>query len=269
MMALRSRVRSVAARPGRTRLASTLLGAACAALALAACPAPDEPARHPTADEQRESSSLRLEVWARADGQTSGPLVQDMALRSGDKIFVQAKVSKKAYIYVLHCDTEQKLETLPKTGPVEFESNQKDDLPETGNWFQVDNHVGNDVIYVVASERKLERADPALAATIAEARQGPGVDCSKGQFEAALSGPSPAPPPGSTSTPPAPPQLAPSAANGHASQKPGPGPGVASLKKPGPRDHTTRGTTVQGGSGARATRADETGIAVLRLPFKH
>jgi hypothetical protein len=268
MMALRSLVRFVAARPGHARSASALLGAACAALALAACPAPDEPARYPTPDEPRESLSLKLEVWARAEGQTSGPLVQDMVLRSGDKIFVQAKVSKKAYVYVLHCDTGQKLETLPTTGPVEFELNQKDDLPEPGNWFLVDDHAGNDVIYVVASERRLERADPTLAETIAEAGRGPGVDCSEGKFVHALSGPSPAPPPGSKSAPPVPPQPTPSASTGRRPPSHGPRPGAVRPKQ-GPHDHTTRGTTVQGGSGARATRADEAGIAVVRLPFRH
>jgi Domain of unknown function (DUF4384) len=292
MMALRSLVRFVAARPGLVRPVSALLGAACAALALAACPAPDKPARHPTPDEPRESSSLKLEVWARVEGQTSGPLGQGMTLRPGDRIFVQAKVTKKAYVYVLHCDTEQKLELLPTTGPVEFESNQKDDLPEPGNWFVVDGHAGNDVIYVIASERRLERADPTLAETIAEAGRGASVDCSRGKFEDVLSGLPSTPLPGSTSTPPAP-QPSPSVTDGQSPQRPGrskderPGkkqgprdhttcgrpepcrPPVSAAKKQGPRDHTTRGTTVQGGSGARATRADEAGIAVVRLPFRH
>ncbi|HEU4408212.1 MAG TPA: hypothetical protein VFS43_23315 [Polyangiaceae bacterium] len=323
--------------PRPLRLVAGALRAAGLATALASCLGPREPPCAPSPEGRcAPDAPLKVEVWARTEGSRQGPFAQGMRLQAGDKIFVEARVSKDAHLYVLHCTAERTLERYPDVGSLPFRANERDDAPARHTWFVLDAQPGKEVIYIVASERALEHADPQLDAAIHRARggRGPSADCGEAHFEDALAGgafhvptappsnatdlpllsaapftpswptrPRPIPPsevpPASPSEPmtaerarprprtetPAPPSttkpfdstLSPLEETGEDASAPSPPAWsrqeserpASAAPNAEPIDHTARGTTIQGGSGSKATQADGQGIAVIRLAFEH
>lgn len=336
--ALRSLHRPTAPAPPRPRsLFAWALSTAGLAAALASCVGPREPRGTPSPEGHgAPDAPLKVEVWARTEGSQPGPFAQGMRLRAGDKIFIEARVSKDAHLYVLHCTAERTLERYPDVGSLPFRAHERDDVPARHTWFVLDEQPGNDVIYLLASERALEDADPRLDAAIDRARggRGPSADCGEAHFQSVLAGEGFRAPPAPTSGAPAPPPLATAttAPSWPPRPRPEPTPEVqwashserptaeharpspptkaparpstskrfdptpflleemgadASAPNPrawpareaerppsaasnaGPIDHTARGTTIEGGSGAKATQADGRGIALIRLAFEH
>jgi hypothetical protein len=134
-------------------------------------------------------------------------------------------------------------------------------LPTGTATFELDDQVGEDVLYVIASTRPLELADPTLAGELARSAKG-GACPTRAIEEApparASSSSASAPPPAPTASAAAPPIRR---AEPH---------GLAAPWKAG---LTRRGITVAGDTGADAesvaSRADDDGIVVQRIGFTH
>src|SRR5262245_15517312 len=111
--------RTTLAPPRPTPLVVRTLGTAGLAAALPSCLGPREPPCTPSYDGRCASDApLKVDVWARTEGSQQGPFTPGMTLRAGDKIFVEARVSKDAHLYVLHCTAEHTLERYPEAGSI-------------------------------------------------------------------------------------------------------------------------------------------------------
>jgi hypothetical protein len=148
------------------------------------------------ADVARHSTPLGLEVWATVatvDREYFGPLHPDMVLHAGDRIGVRARTTSVADVYLLHCDGRDALSIYPAGGAVRFSADQRVDLPVVGKDLRIRGFPGHETLYVVASKRPLERADPALQAVLSQAHdtaasddlQHPQASCGR-QFEILL-----------------------------------------------------------------------------------
>ncbi|HEU4411141.1 MAG TPA: hypothetical protein VFS43_38165 [Polyangiaceae bacterium] len=233
-------------------------------------------------------------MWARTDGSQAGPFRNGMALRANDRLYFEAQVSKQANLYFFHCNGKQELERIPAQDAIVLPIGTRHDVPEPHAYFELDENPGADVIYVVASERTLEVADPAFNDAIERARhkQAQSLDCGKERFEAIAAGkPLKEGSTGQkgvrakqTEAPPSPVKPGPPLAAGGRKSSVRQGPpllAAANVPPPGqsrpwqepvpadPMADTLRGTKWKGGAGLSASRADKDGIVVLRFSFTH
>jgi len=116
---------------------------------------------------------LGLEVWATVHGTYVGPLHPEMVLHSGDRIGVRARTSSVADVYLLHCDARDALSIYPSAGAVRFTADQRVELPAIGKDLRLAGAPGHETLYVVASKRPLEHADPELEAALSNAHASP------------------------------------------------------------------------------------------------
>lgn len=230
-----------------------------------------------------KSFELTFQTFASAEGGQRG-VDQGATLKSGDKIALSVSVSRPAYVYVLQFFADGSAEVLFPGPGEERPINGTQRVPGTG-WFQLDNAVGEENVYVVASAEPIAKADAAVMKTVDTVRtthKAP-PDVATGT---ALTEPAPRDVPEPTQ--PDPPKLDPLAKPDPANPvKPDAGEpdagkptttgappirGKASgsgRSSPGGISLRERGLTrVQAGSTIRAT-ADDGGVAVFRFSFNH
>ena len=112
------------------------------------------------------SAPLYLEVWVTVHGTSVGPFRSDIALHSGDRIALQARTSIAANVYLLHCDPQHVLSVFPESGPLQFLADRRVSLPASGLDIRLDGPPGPETLYIVASRRPLDQADPRLHAAL-------------------------------------------------------------------------------------------------------
>lgn len=199
--------------------------------------APLNPPSATQSENAGSANALSLEVWATANGSRPGLLVNGMTLASGDTIELSVRTSADAHVYVYFCDEKRTLTRFPETTSFSTKAQEKLAIFKAGEQvFQLDDNVGQEAFYVVASR---ERADPKVSGAVARARKGAAeLECSK-QVELAVVGQnSPAAPPPPT--------------------------------KPGLPDLTRGGKVVQvGASDSVVASSNEDGLVVLRYGFLH
>lgn len=91
------------------------------------------------------------------------PVAQKGSLHGGDKLVMSAVTESLApsYLYVLQQTAAGTFETLvPATNqaPMPTKPDELVQLPGDGKWFQLDQRIGEEVLYVVASEHMLEQS---------------------------------------------------------------------------------------------------------------
>ncbi|HEU4537079.1 MAG TPA: DUF4384 domain-containing protein [Polyangiaceae bacterium] len=221
------------------------------------------------------TAPLELTVWARTEGSHEGPFKNAMRLRRGDRLYFDGQASKPAYVYMLHCDERQMLERLPQRGYIPLSARQRSELPERYQYFEVDGHEGEEVIYVVASERPLADDGPAFYEALTRGPQQEAVRLDCGRPRARLGHASPGASvlqpnvPGQNS-PPSPPAALPLTVMPASHQTAASPPEQPSIKPPSdPVAKALRGTPVKGGASVSAIRADRAGIVVMRFSFEH
>ncbi|MEY2934046.1 MAG: hypothetical protein RL033_4795, partial [Pseudomonadota bacterium] len=96
---------------------------------------------------------------------------------SGDTFRLTIRATRRVRVYVAYCDTNQKLQTYPASAAVYALPDSDLHVPESGS-FVVDNKLGRETLYVVASTSALEVTDPALARKLsASVGQAEGTSC--------------------------------------------------------------------------------------------
>lgn len=203
-----------------------------------------------------EPTPVTLEVTPRLRGS------RDIILRSGDhvvsrdKIRIEVKASLDAHLYLGYCDRDRKLAIFPEQGSIEARAGETTFAPDRDRAIALDDQTGPEVLYVIASRRRLELADPELAQTIFKARPGAAsVECGA-QLKQVLEKKKP---------PPAPPQP----------RSPEPVKGDRISRLPPPSKAERYPALERGGyitsedTGEVSASGDRDGIVVLRYSFTH
>ncbi len=191
-----------------------------------------------------EEAPLTVELWTRVSGSQAGPLLKDASLDSNDRIYLSARASTKAHVYLVYCNDRRELVRYPKTGSLVIDP-------------------GREALYVIASRHPLAEADPQLDAAIASARPDDAATDCGGNFEAIAAGSAP------SLAAPEPHPKAPRAA------RPKPAPKAAAPLPPAadperPVAELVRGLHVDDSSeGDVAATSGEDGVVVLRFGFEH
>ncbi len=92
------------------------------------------------------------------------PVRQDMVLTSGDRLKMMVDLQKRCYVYLFHEDARNGMTLLFPYTLEQFadyyKPGRKYDIPRAG-WFQLDNHTGREMFYLVASARRLKGLEKA------------------------------------------------------------------------------------------------------------
>jgi hypothetical protein len=97
---------------------------------------------------------------------------------TGDSINMKITTSVDAHLYVAYCNEKSELAVFPPQGSIATKARQVAYAPDRDADIVVDEQVGSEVLYVIASRRRLDVADPELAAAISRVRPGlVGAEC--------------------------------------------------------------------------------------------
>ena len=164
--------------------ASSLLFACGAPATQVASPGPD--AKHLAVEDSQgidETNSRgiqvvakpsKLEIILRARAKIEGS-VRSVApgdtLRTGDYLELFVHVSRAAYVYVIQFFPDGTSGVLfPNQGDVRVNAGEALRVPSGDQWFQLDEHTGEEHVYIVASLRPIVEVDATVHRTVAEIR---------------------------------------------------------------------------------------------------
>jgi hypothetical protein len=146
-------------------------GLAITLLVTAACgssaPSPTNP-EPTTTEEPRGPVSVRFHMFSE-DGSGRRAIVPNQTLRSGERIAMELAVDRPVYGYVLQFFPDGSATLL---FPQDGEDNRLDGtrrVPPSG-WFELDDALGEETVYVVAATRPLEQADRSVLAAVEHVR---------------------------------------------------------------------------------------------------
>ena len=152
-------------------------------LALAACSHPAPPAVNespPPANPSVGSAAtpvddkpldLTLRVRAERNHQKFG-IAADDTLKSGDYVEMFVDLRSPAYLYVVQFFADGTSAVLyPSQGDKLVQPGTEIRIPDGGNSFQLDDHTGEENVYVLASRTPVAQADATVATQITEIRK--------------------------------------------------------------------------------------------------
>jgi Domain of unknown function (DUF4384) len=124
------------------------------------------------------SAKFTLDVTPSLKGSRNTVLRSGDKVVTGDGINVAVKASTAAHLYVGYCDRDRKLTIFPPVGSIEVKVGEVAYMPAKGADIILDDQIGPEVLYVIGSRRRLDVADPDLAAAISKVRPGAAnVEC--------------------------------------------------------------------------------------------
>jgi hypothetical protein len=158
-------------------------------------------------------AKFTLDITPSLTGSRNTVLRSGDTVVTGDGINIAVKASTDANLYVGYCDRDRKLTIFPPMGSIEAKAGEATYMPAKEANITLDDQVGPEVLYVIGSRRRLDIADPELAAAISKVRPGAAnVECGEALDQVLESkGPDPVTPEPATA-PGAPPPAAPGSA---------------------------------------------------------
>ncbi len=123
------------------------------------------------------SGDLTLEVTPTLSGSRRAVLRPGDEVVSGDGIQIAVKPAIDAHVYVAYCDRDRRLTIFPRDGSVAARAGTITYIPSEEGHIILDDQVGPEVLYVIASRRPLDVADPDLAAALSRARPDTAAEC--------------------------------------------------------------------------------------------
>lgn len=220
---------------------------------------------------------LEVRVSGTVKGSYAGAVGGAKVLKAGDEIVLGVRASRDAFVSVAYCDGRGGLSLFPDKGALVAHAGTDLRVPTGDASFTLDETVGPEAIYVVVSTKPLDRADPALASALSRAAAG--GSCPTPSLESGVGEAAPTTAPSASSVVEAAPTA--STSTGAAGSKPNrgvvsppapPPPSlVAAAPKPARPSVAVRGVVIKGNTGETdlRARADESGIAILRIAFDH
>lgn len=125
-----------------------------------------------------ESTPFELEITPRLRGSREANLRSGDKVVTRDKIRITARTSVNAHLYLAYCDRERRLAFFPKDGSIEAKAGKTTYAPAQNADIVLDDQAGPEALYVIASRRRLDLADPELAEAMSKVRPGAAdVDC--------------------------------------------------------------------------------------------
>jgi hypothetical protein len=122
-----------------------------------------------------DAAEPRVKIWLTVDAKSERGLTRLLAgdrLKSGDQFQMRVRADRAAYLYVVQFFPDGTSQVLfPAEGEVSIAADEEMRLPPEGYWFKLDDTVGRENIYVIASERPITEADKATAALLSEVRR--------------------------------------------------------------------------------------------------
>ena len=116
-------------------------------------------------EQQKEEPRDILFLWAfgaiveKENESELVPVAQDMALKSGDRIKFFVKPEKKCFVYLIYHSSQGEVSAL---FPYRFENLNVESLPaqeyyipKGDEWFELDEHTGEETFYLLASPTRL------------------------------------------------------------------------------------------------------------------
>jgi hypothetical protein len=117
----------------------------------------------------QSTGPLKLTVSGTIRGaSTTAPLVTSDVLHTGQHLYLILRATERANAYVAYCDSARKLTVYPKQGALVVGPDRDTRVPETAD-FVVDQNLGLETIFVIASKEPLHVADPSLSRALARA----------------------------------------------------------------------------------------------------
>ncbi len=237
------------------------------------------------------ASELVLEVTISLTGPRSAILRSGDEVASGDEILVAVKPTAAAHVYLAYCDPRNQLALFPGNGGLAASPGRITYAPAPDAAIVLDDQPGQEVLYVIASLKPLDVADPRLAGAISRTNPGPRVECGEPLDRALAADRAARTDTGATSppTPPAEPETSPDAALSQDPLRPGPPnasparavpphtaygslppPHPAAPPRVPPPAEVQRGGFIRfGTTGAISASGDHHDIVVLRYEFTH
>ncbi|HWU90041.1 MAG TPA: hypothetical protein VN253_22415 [Kofleriaceae bacterium] len=125
-----------------------------------------------------ESAPFELEVTPRLLGSRNTNLRSGDKVVTRDKIKITARTSVDTHLYLAYCARDRRLAFYPSEGSIEAKAGKTTYAPDQKADIVLDDQIGPEVLYVIASRRRLDLADPELAAAMSKVRPGAAnVDC--------------------------------------------------------------------------------------------
>ncbi len=158
----------------KTRVFMTLLGCLLLACGAATPPCADDPP--PSQLDAEGPSYLRVRaVKLNTQRTEQRPFVAGDTAKSGELFAFYVQPDACAYVYVIQFMARRQVRILfPDREPVRFPAGGESRIPRDQRaWFRLDDAIGEENVYLVASRRPLETADPDLAGIIHDIRLSP------------------------------------------------------------------------------------------------
>jgi len=90
-------------------------------------------------------------------------ITQDTVLRSGDKFKMMVELKKKCFVYVIYQNAQGEMSILFPYSLAQFttdyEPSRKYYIPRGDAWFQLDDHLGQETFYLLASDERLTEVE--------------------------------------------------------------------------------------------------------------
>jgi hypothetical protein len=120
---------------------------------------------------------MTVRGWRMAGDGTRGPFAIDDTLKSGDYFSYYVRVDRDAFVYVMQFYSGGRGQVLfPESGDRLISAGQEARVPiDAGSWFQLDEAIGTEHMYVIASVEPLARSAPEVAAMVGAVRASPEV----------------------------------------------------------------------------------------------
>jgi hypothetical protein len=119
--------------------------------------------------------TLSLQVVARVRG-VRHPVRAGETLHSGDRIELRVDVDQPAYVYVMQVSADGSSAVLfPTSGDLLLSPGVETRIPTGGQWFELDEHAGDEHVVVVASAQPIAQADEEAKRVLDEIRQPPAL----------------------------------------------------------------------------------------------
>jgi hypothetical protein len=131
------------------------------AIILCADLTPSGPALYPEVDFRWAFAAKTLQ-----DGKNSTqPVTQDMALKSGDQVKMMVELQRKCFVYLFHDNRQGSVKLLFPYALQQFEGDYQPErryyIPRGDAWFRLDDNPGHEVFYLVASAKRLDELEKA------------------------------------------------------------------------------------------------------------
>jgi hypothetical protein len=89
------------------------------------------------------------------------PITHDTILKTGDKLKMLVDLQSVCFVYIFYQSSQNEIYLLfpPKTGTEDYKALKKYYVPKDNQWFELDDHPGREIFYLLVSARQLNQLE--------------------------------------------------------------------------------------------------------------